>query len=133
MSNWIILGATLGLITCYYTDVLGKIKKKIRNYVINDVINHTQNTQSAYKIRDNNQVISVEYDGTFVHIPFKRELVRKMIGYQVHLITENGKEEVTQKPGIPYFFKADEMGGLHYELTKHGNIIKLNPDQLPFA
>lgn len=93
-------------------------------------------TKSEFKINSNNTsaTITFEYYGKSyqIHVPYDKNLIRKMTGSKVILIDESGnKIDITQKPGIPYLVTPKQLGGTSIHIEKGENIKEINSDDIP--
>lgn len=140
MSIWLtcLFGIGLfGIIGFYNKKNIEKfVKSKVRNYALTIIGNEIlENNETNFNvINDNFAIVDFSLNGnkSKVIIPYNKNLIKKSIGYRVLLVNNDEKLDITQKPGVKYPYTASEMGGSHFELNKHGNIITLNQDQLPF-
>ena len=115
------------------------IKKKIKNLVMVMVMNEIKEKDTeheGFKILDNDKSARITFHNAGndqnLFVPYEKSLILKSIGYQVFLITKDGKIDVTHKSGIPYPFYAHQLGGEHYQLFKRGKRKDLEPNELPF-
>lgn len=97
----------------------------------------SNNKKESY-MNDNGKVICITYTRLGkeykVNIPYRKDIITKMNRSTIFLSTDKFLVNVTQQPGVPYFLKAQELGGDHYIIrsSEDDTDTFLSPDEIPF-
>ena len=89
-----------------YDHIIEKVNEKLKNDLEEeDLFKPLHQTSSA--------MINVKHNGKThsVYIPYNRRKSTSMLRKKVFLLKGENKEEITQKPGVPYVVCAKDLGG----------------------
>lgn len=131
----LLFGSTIGL---YYGYRYGK--SYLQSYIISKVmeeLNKKQEEEGTPFIsmeRAKSAVILYKHGGKEykVCVPYDRTKSRAMLRKEVFLLSDNGKIDITHKPGVPYLLSAEKMGGVKIVVVKDNKTIReYDKDEIP--
>lgn len=136
-----VIGSTIEYIKSDYDNIVKlldinkppEIHENIYTHILK--LFHSDNT-NIFKINNDGYTATITfkyYSSQYqVYVPYNKNLVRKMTGTKVILFDKNGKEiDITQKPGIPYSFSAQQLGGKYIHVQLKDDIKILKEDEIP--
>jgi len=114
--------------TKLYDHIIEKVNEKLKNDLDEeDLFKPLQKTSSA--------MINVKHNGKTrsVYIPYNRRKSTSRLRKKVFLIKDDNREEITQKPGVPYVVCAKDLGGQSIVVEDlEGNFLKCYlEDEIP--
>ena len=106
---------------------------------LDEVMQRLTTNPETFQVLHRGAMISHQYGGKNyqVCVPYDATKVRQALRKEVFLIVDNpdGQQKrinITQKPGIPYLFSAEYLGGNKIIVTKDDQIIaEFQEDQIP--
>ena len=113
--NYYFITGIAGII-CVYGYYYGK--RKLYDHIIekvNEKLDNDINNENMFKPlhKNSSAVIEVKHNGKThsVYIPYDRRKSVSMLRKRVFLLKDDQKEDMTQKPGVPYLVSAKDLGG----------------------
>ena len=117
--NYYFWGSVIGFVSIY-SSYKGYfyMKEKLYNHIIEKVNEKLKNDiedEDLFKPlhKNSSAVINVKHNGKThpVYIPYDRRKSVSMLRKRVFLLKDDQKEDMTQKPGVPYLVSAKDLGG----------------------
>lgn len=155
MNNVLYMGAVMGFGYagyCVGTWVYENGKEYVKGYIMKKVMdelnkrlddsNKNEEDISFKPTHSNSAIIRVSHGGKkeTIYVPYDRRKSTSMLRKRVYLISYVGetndiekKEEITQKPGVPYLVSASHLGGSKIVVeTPEGDLLKeFNKEEIP--